>query len=80
MIMNAVMLIMTFFFLFQREPLVAVLPLGTGNDLSRVLGFGEGHSADVDVEEYLDQVAVAHPAKLDRWRVRYSPSRNLGIV
>ncbi|XP_064097949.1 diacylglycerol kinase epsilon-like [Macrobrachium nipponense] len=64
----------------KREPLVAILPLGTGNDLSRVLGFGEGYSADVDVEDYLDQVSSAHPAKLDRWKVRYSPSRNLGIL
>ncbi|KAK7051141.1 hypothetical protein SK128_011602 [Halocaridina rubra] len=63
----------------ENEPLVAVLPLGTGNDLSRVLGFGEGHNADVDVEEYLDQVSSAFPAKLDRWKVCYTPCRSLGM-
>ncbi|KAK3867884.1 hypothetical protein Pcinc_026681 [Petrolisthes cinctipes] len=64
---------------FEKAPQVAILPLGTGNDLSRVLGFGEGHSCDVDVVEYLDQLATASPAKLDRWKVHYDPPRNLGI-
>lgn len=62
----------------QRDPLVAILPLGTGNDLSRVLGFGEGHSGDVDAAEYIEQLATATPAKLDRWKVHFDPPRNLG--
>lgn len=56
---------------------MAVLPLGTGNDLSRVLGFGEGQSGDADVVEYLQQLATAHPALLDRWRVHFTPARSL---
>ena len=53
-------------FSFQPIPEVAILPLGTGNDLSRVLGWGEGHTGNVDVVEYLDAIASARPVKLDR--------------
>lgn len=64
----------------ERDPLVGVLPLGTGNDLSRVLGFGEGHSRYVDVVHYLkEELNKAKPTKLDRWRVHFVPNRNLGI-
>ena len=61
----------------QKDPLVAILPLGTGNDLSRVLGFGEGQSCDADVMEYLQQLTTARPALLDRWRVHFTPARSL---
>nr|XP_045595029.1 diacylglycerol kinase epsilon-like isoform X1 [Procambarus clarkii] len=63
----------------MKSPLVAVLPLGTGNDLSRILGFGEGHSRYVDIVEYLQEVNSAKPAKLDRWKVHFISNWNLGI-
>ena len=40
----------------QIQPHVAILPLGTGNDLARVLGWGDGFNAGDDVLEYLDDV------------------------
>ncbi|XP_027227512.1 diacylglycerol kinase epsilon isoform X1 [Penaeus vannamei] len=64
---------------FETEPVVGILPLGTGNDLSRVLGFGEGYSGDVDVEEYLRDLFLACETKLDRWKVQVAPNRSLGI-
>ena len=54
---------------------MGILPLGTGNDLSRVLGWGEGHShEDVEVTQILDQLAQAVPVMLDRynWTKNYS--------
>ncbi|KAG7158641.1 diacylglycerol kinase epsilon-like isoform X2 [Homarus americanus] len=63
----------------KKDPLVAILPLGTGNDLSRVLGYGEGHSRYVDVVQYLQELASAVPTKLDRWKVHFVPNRKLGI-
>ncbi|GIM11455.1 hypothetical protein Vretimale_14954 [Volvox reticuliferus] len=51
-------------------PPVAVLPLGTGNDLARVLGWGGGLAA-LDarggVAMVLAEVATAAPTPLDRW-------------
>jgi len=38
-----------------RDPPIAVLPVGTGNDLARVLGFGSGWGGE-DVKTLLAQV------------------------
>ena len=51
-----------------RQPPLAVLPLGTGNDLARAHGWGGGY-ADGPLGEILLQVADAFPAFLDRWTV-----------
>ena len=50
----------------QIGPQVAILPLGTGNDLSRVLGWGEGHDSNVNVYKIMKQLQHAKPVKLDR--------------
>ena len=50
----------------QRQPHLCILPLGTGNDLSRVLGWGEGYTGDIDVRQVLQLVQKAKVAKLDR--------------
>ena len=46
-----------------------VLPLGTGNDLARVLGWGGGYSGE-ELEEVLETVTHAYPVYLDRWNVQ----------
>lgn len=51
------------------EPLpeVAILPLGTGNDLSRVLGWGAEGPDTFNAVEYLRKIEKAEPVQLDRW-------------
>ncbi|KAL2643898.1 hypothetical protein R1flu_011485 [Riccia fluitans] len=57
---------------FESPPPVAILPIGTGNDLSRVLGWGGGYGAVerqgglAMILHHLDHAAVT---LLDRWRV-----------
>lgn len=56
----------------KYEPSIGLLPLGTGNDLSRALNWGKGYVGDGDIEEILTEIDAASPIKLDRWLVRIS--------
>ena len=49
----------------DRRPPVAILPLGTGNDLARVLGWGS--TSDVSLSDLLQQIQRASITMLDRW-------------
>ncbi|XP_064627628.1 diacylglycerol kinase epsilon-like [Lineus longissimus] len=61
-------------------PYVSILPLGTGNDLSRVLQWGEGYvHGEIDVEQILDKLEMAKHVKLDRWKVEVTGHKRLGI-
>ncbi|XP_072307548.1 diacylglycerol kinase theta [Eucyclogobius newberryi] len=51
-----------------REPPLAILPLGTGNDLSRVLRWGPGYSADPP-PSVLQSVEEAEEVLMDRWTI-----------
>ncbi|CAM5155887.1 unnamed protein product [Eretmochelys imbricata] len=51
-------------------PQVAILPLGTGNDLSNTLAWGAGYAGEVPVEQILRNVMEADGIKLDRWKVQ----------
>ncbi|XP_055533315.1 diacylglycerol kinase epsilon [Wyeomyia smithii] len=51
----------------EPQPEVAILPLGTGNDLSRVLGWGSEGPDEFNPVEYLRKIQNASPVKLDRW-------------
>ncbi|POM66704.1 Diacylglycerol Kinase [Phytophthora palmivora] len=63
-----------------RQPPIAVLPLGTGNDLARVLGWGAGFSAPTDVSEILTEVEAAHVSLLDRWEVNIGDSQKRVVL
>jgi len=52
---------------------VAIVPLGTGNDLARSLGWGGSLRAVSDILKYLRWVAKATPVFLDQWRLVLRP-------
>ena len=51
---------------FRKNPPVGVLPLGTGNDLSRSLDWGPGYS-DTSLSKILSQMENATVEQMDRW-------------
>ncbi|KAI4494193.1 hypothetical protein M0802_009062 [Mischocyttarus mexicanus] len=59
-------------------PAVAILPLGTGNDLSRVLGWGKEHDSNLDPTEILQKIQLAEKVNFDRWAVTVKPPNGLG--
>ncbi|GJQ73668.1 hypothetical protein Trydic_g14006 [Trypoxylus dichotomus] len=61
------------------QPAVSLLPLGTGNDLSRVLGWGKENPSEIDVGRMIKEIANAKTTFLDRWKVDIAPYRHLGI-
>eukprot|EP00996_Jenningsia_fusiforme_P001115 NODE_2018_length_1322_cov_36.725844_g1834_i0.p1 GENE.NODE_2018_length_1322_cov_36.725844_g1834_i0~~NODE_2018_length_1322_cov_36.725844_g1834_i0.p1 ORF type:complete len:357 (+),score=31.27 NODE_2018_length_1322_cov_36.725844_g1834_i0:130-1200(+) len=50
---------------------IAVLPLGTGNDMARMLGWG-GHYVRAPPEQVVSRVRNATPIEVDRWTVQYN--------
>jgi diacylglycerol kinase (ATP) len=58
----------------QRQyPPIAILPLGTGNDLSRILGWGGGYNNE-SLIVILEQISESYISLLDRWEVAVDES------
>jgi diacylglycerol kinase (ATP) len=55
-----------------NNPPISICPLGTGNDLSRVLGWGRGYNTK-RLLTTLMQIPNAQPIPLDRWQVDFEP-------
>ncbi len=50
---------------FENRPSVAILPLGTGNDLSNILGWGTGYNNE-SIVKFFDKVRMSKAVMLDR--------------
>lgn len=48
---------------------LGVLPLGTGNDLARVLGWGPSCDDDTQLPQILEKLERASTKMLDRWSI-----------
>ena len=59
----------------ENQPSVAILPLGTGNDLARTLGWGGGYNNE-SMEIFIKKVIFGKIVKLDRWNITTSLIKN----
>ena len=60
---------------FYPNPPMAILPLGTGNDLARSLGWG-GSYVDEPIGKILTNVRDGQVLQLDRWYLNVTPNTN----
>jgi len=60
----------------ERVP-VGIVPLGTGNDLARSLGWGGRLRCVSGIVEYLKWIVAATPVALDQWRLVLRPHASI---
>lgn len=62
---------------FVMRPVIAVLPLGTGNDLARSLNFGGGYEGE-KIPALLSLYQTAEPVLFDRWSFKLTSTGTSG--
>jgi diacylglycerol kinase family enzyme len=56
-----------------ERPALGMLPIGTGNDLARITGWGGGYDGEL-VTPWLQAIVAADVRMLDRWSVSLAPA------
>jgi diacylglycerol kinase (ATP) len=62
-----------------QSPPVGIVPLGTGNDLARVLRWGSGYTGGEEPLALLRDIVEAEEIKLDRWTVVFHQDQDKRI-
>eukprot|EP00930_Biecheleria_cincta_P023273 TRINITY_DN16845_c0_g1_i2.p1 TRINITY_DN16845_c0_g1~~TRINITY_DN16845_c0_g1_i2.p1 ORF type:complete len:482 (-),score=64.05 TRINITY_DN16845_c0_g1_i2:128-1501(-) len=65
------------YFANVEAPPVGIIPLGTGNDLARSLGWGAALTDSAELETYVRRVLYAQPVLLDQWKLTLRPENGL---
>jgi diacylglycerol kinase (ATP) len=58
---------------------VGVIPLGTGNDMARFLGWGVGYHGEA-LAPVVQSLAHSEARLLDRWQIDVKPTARTGIA
>ena len=59
--------------------MVGVVPLGTGNDLARVLGWGSQCNDEEKIPALLTDMEKSSFKLLDRWSVQYTTEKDIDL-
>lgn len=59
--------------------MVGVVPLGTGNDLARVLGWGAQCNDEEKIPALLTDMEKSSFKLLDRWSIQYTTEDNIDL-
>ena len=60
----------------QAKAKIAILPIGTGNDLGRVLRWGHKLTNDFNMKNFIRQVVTGRDVSLDRWSISTKIQQN----